>query len=86
MTLEQDLLKEIILIDDGSNYEYLGSVLEEYLNILTDKVQLLRNGRRQGLIKSRMNGFEASSGEIITFLGITKRWDTDFCTYIYSYL
>ena len=61
------LLREIVLVDDGSDVEWLKEPFEEYLSTLP-KIKLVRAGARQGLMKARSLGAEAASGETITFL------------------
>lgn len=62
------LLQEIILVDDASTHEDLGEPLDRYLELLGDKVQLVRNFQRQGLIRSRLHGMQLSRAPIIVFL------------------
>lgn len=57
------LLKEIILVDDHSSNEHDGSLLESI-----PKVKVIRNSKREGLIRSRMIGLKASTATILTFL------------------
>ena len=69
------LLKEIILVDDGSDEEYItagvhepGS-LEEYIAFaLPDKVRLIRQGARTGLIAARLAGMRAATSQTVTVL------------------
>ncbi|CAG0917356.1 unnamed protein product [Notodromas monacha] len=62
------LLKEIILVDDASEKDHLGSLLEEYVANLPVPVQVLRTGTRSGLIRARLLGAKHVRGEVITFL------------------
>uniref|UniRef100_A0AAY4ADE9 Polypeptide N-acetylgalactosaminyltransferase n=1 Tax=Denticeps clupeoides TaxID=299321 RepID=A0AAY4ADE9_9TELE len=57
------LIQEIILVDDFSSDP-------EDCQLLTQipKVRCLRNGRREGLIRSRVRGANAASASILTFL------------------
>ena len=64
------LLQEVLLVDDHSDTESfkdLGSILETRIKDL-DKVRLIRNGERQGLIRSKNIGANHSKGEVIVFL------------------
>lgn len=63
------ILKEIVMIDDGSNKPHLGSQLEEYLVGKFDgKALLYRNGERHGLIRARCDGARKSTGDILIYL------------------
>ncbi|XP_017095663.1 polypeptide N-acetylgalactosaminyltransferase 5 isoform X2 [Drosophila bipectinata] len=62
------LLKEIILVDDASERDFLGKKLEEYVAKLPVKTFVLRTEKRSGLIRARLLGAEHVSGEVITFL------------------
>ncbi|KAF5400795.1 Polypeptide N-acetylgalactosaminyltransferase [Paragonimus heterotremus] len=72
-----ELLKEIILVDDFSNRDYLREALEEYMARLKI-VKIVRAKQREGLIRARMLGTRASTAEVITFLDshieCTKGW------------
>jgi polypeptide N-acetylgalactosaminyltransferase len=67
------LLKEIILVDDGSDEDYIvqdesyrGS-LEEYISVIP-KVRLIRQGSRTGLIQARLTGMRAATSQTVTVL------------------
>uniref|UniRef100_UPI001A98FB54 LOW QUALITY PROTEIN: polypeptide N-acetylgalactosaminyltransferase 16 n=1 Tax=Gasterosteus aculeatus aculeatus TaxID=481459 RepID=UPI001A98FB54 len=59
------LIQEIILIDDFSSDSEDCQLLSQ-----VPKVRCLRNGRREGLIRSRVRGANAASASILTF------WDS----------
>ncbi|KAH9494482.1 Polypeptide N-acetylgalactosaminyltransferase 4 [Bulinus truncatus] len=62
------LLKEVILVDDGSTVNWLQPPsLERYLSVLT-KVRVLRPSTQMGLTKARMRGVEAMTGDVAVFL------------------
>ncbi|XP_064607959.1 putative polypeptide N-acetylgalactosaminyltransferase 10 [Liolophura sinensis] len=62
------LLHEVILADDFSNKEFLGSQLEEYVKKKFDKVKVVRAKRREGLIRTRLLGARAATGDVVIFL------------------
>lgn len=63
------LLEEIILVDDKSSRPWLGLQLEEYVASKFDgKVKIMRNGKREGLIRTRLAGVKAAKGRVIVVL------------------
>ncbi|XP_037780191.1 polypeptide N-acetylgalactosaminyltransferase 2-like [Penaeus monodon] len=58
-----DLLEDLILVDDASDDPQDGQLLAGL-----PKVRVIRNDQRQGLIRSRVKGADASQGETIFFL------------------
>ncbi|XP_048831399.1 polypeptide N-acetylgalactosaminyltransferase 16 [Brienomyrus brachyistius] len=67
------LIQEIILVDDFSNDPQDCQLLTEI-----PKVRCLRNGRREGLIRSRVRGAGAASATILTFLDSHCEVNTDW--------
>ncbi|XP_059154046.1 polypeptide N-acetylgalactosaminyltransferase 10-like [Physella acuta] len=62
------LLREVILVDDASSEDELKEPLDDYVSKHFPKVKIVRNGRREGLIHSRMIGADASTGKYLVFL------------------
>uniref|UniRef100_G3NQ11 Polypeptide N-acetylgalactosaminyltransferase n=1 Tax=Gasterosteus aculeatus TaxID=69293 RepID=G3NQ11_GASAC len=63
------LLHEIILVDDHSELEELKDNLDRYIKKeLQGKVKLVRNRKREGLIRGRMIGASHAAGEVLVFL------------------
>ncbi|XP_010877678.1 polypeptide N-acetylgalactosaminyltransferase 16 isoform X2 [Esox lucius] len=67
------LIQEIILIDDFSTDPEDCQLLSQI-----PKVHCLRNGRREGLIRSRVRGAGAASASILTFLDSHCEVNTDW--------
>lgn len=61
-----ELIAEIILVDDASTFEYLKKPLENYLELLPFVIQLIRTGKREGLIRARLIG--AKKAKVSSFL------------------
>lgn len=61
------LLKEVILVDDFSDMDHLKQPLEEYVAKL-QKVKVVRTKKREGLIRARLLGYSAATGEVLTYL------------------
>jgi hypothetical protein len=62
-------LKEIILVDDASeNREYLHDPLDQFVKTLSVPVKIFRNKERLGLMRSRLRGADAATGDTMTFL------------------
>ncbi|CAB1336759.1 unnamed protein product [Coregonus sp. 'balchen'] len=61
------LLTEIIMVDDASTAEHLGTRLDEYVKQLKI-VKVVRQKERKGLITARLLGARGALGEILTFL------------------
>lgn len=63
----QKLLVDIILVDDDSKNENLKEPLDKYVAMLPSKVKVLRNHKREGLIRARMRGAAIAKGEVLMF-------------------
>ncbi|GAB1860072.1 Polypeptide N-acetylgalactosaminyltransferase [Camponotus japonicus] len=64
----RELLKEIILVDDNSEREFLKNPLDDYVKTLSVPTRVLRSNERIGLIKARLLGAHDAKGEVLTFL------------------
>ncbi|CAJ1064911.1 polypeptide N-acetylgalactosaminyltransferase 17 [Xyrichtys novacula] len=62
------LLKEIILVDDQSDDEQLKGPLEEYVNKrYPGLIKIVRNQKREGLIRARIEGWKVATAEVTGF-------------------
>lgn len=62
-------LKEILLVDDFSDFGHLLEPLDSYLySEFGTRVRVLRNKKREGLIRSRLHGAREAKGEVLIFL------------------
>uniref|UniRef100_T1JNW7 Polypeptide N-acetylgalactosaminyltransferase n=1 Tax=Strigamia maritima TaxID=126957 RepID=T1JNW7_STRMM len=62
------LIKEVILVDDFSNKEHCKQQLDDYLKEHQPKVRVVRAGKRVGLIRARLLGAKAATGDVLIFL------------------
>ncbi|VDK42396.1 unnamed protein product [Anisakis simplex] len=72
------LIKEIILIDDFSERDYLKEPLDLYVQRFPILVQIVHLKERSGLIRARLEGSRLSKGKILLFLDahveVTDGW------------
>ena len=73
------ILHEVVLVDDGSNHTDITEVLPAYIkHRLPPTVRLVRNKAQLGLIRARVEGAKAATGDILVFLDshceATKGW------------
>lgn len=61
------LIKEVILVDDFSDLDHLRAPLDEYVSKLL-KVRVMRNKKREGLIRARLLGASVATGKVLVFL------------------
>ncbi|XP_017375514.2 inactive polypeptide N-acetylgalactosaminyltransferase-like protein 5 isoform X1 [Cebus imitator] len=62
------LLEEIILVDDMSEVGDLKEKLDYHLETFRGKMKIIRNEKREGLIRARLIGASHASGDILVFL------------------
>ncbi|XP_078697325.1 polypeptide N-acetylgalactosaminyltransferase 12-like [Branchiostoma floridae x Branchiostoma belcheri] len=62
-----ELLREVILVDDCSDFDHLQAPLDEYVSHLPE-VRVIRSPTRQGLIRARLLGVKHARGEVLAFL------------------
>ena len=75
--LPEELLHSIILVDDVSSYKYLIEPLQKYISNLP-KVHLIRNKKREGLIRSRNIGARAAHAQVLVFLDAHTECNQDW--------
>ncbi|KAL4715304.1 hypothetical protein ACJJTC_004756 [Scirpophaga incertulas] len=63
-----NVLHEIVLVDDFSDKDNLKSNLDNYIKRWKGKVRLIRNNKREGLIRTRSRGAQEATGDVIVFL------------------
>ncbi|XP_016982775.1 putative polypeptide N-acetylgalactosaminyltransferase 10 [Drosophila rhopaloa] len=64
-----ELLKQVVLVDDGSNFSDLGQKLDDFVTInFPSIVEILRLTERRGLIKARMEAAKIASCQVLVFL------------------
>ncbi|XP_020934282.1 inactive polypeptide N-acetylgalactosaminyltransferase-like protein 5 isoform X2 [Sus scrofa] len=72
------IIEEIILVDDMSEYDDLKEKLDYHLEIFRGKIKVIRNKKREGLIRARLVGASRASGDILVFLDshceVNKIW------------
>ncbi|XP_060584383.1 polypeptide N-acetylgalactosaminyltransferase 5-like [Ruditapes philippinarum] len=73
----EENLKQIILVDDFSDFDHLKEPLQEYVDKI-DKLSLVRATERSGLIRARIMGFEHCTAQVSVFLDshceVTEGW------------
>ncbi|KAH8412318.1 hypothetical protein KR009_001246 [Drosophila setifemur] len=63
-----ELLKQIVLVDDGSEWESLKQQLDDYVSLhFPNLVDIVRNPERLGLIGARIAGAKVAIGEAMVF-------------------
>ncbi|XP_066091874.1 inactive polypeptide N-acetylgalactosaminyltransferase-like protein 5 [Saccopteryx bilineata] len=72
------ILEEIILVDDMSDFGDLKEELDHHLENFRGKIKIIRNKKREGLIRARLIGAARASGDVLVFLDshceVNKVW------------
>ncbi|XP_036102908.1 inactive polypeptide N-acetylgalactosaminyltransferase-like protein 5 [Molossus molossus] len=72
------VLEEIILVDDMSEFDDLKEKLDYHLEAFRGKIKIIRNKKREGLIRARLIGAARASGDVLVFLDshceVNKVW------------
>ncbi|CAH8589576.1 unnamed protein product, partial [Schistosoma turkestanicum] len=65
-----ELIKEIILVDDGSSREHLKDRLDNHLSRTypSGLVQVIHLRKREGLIRAKLSGAKLAAGDVLIFL------------------
>ncbi|EDW85679.1 uncharacterized protein Dwil_GK23025, isoform A [Drosophila willistoni] len=80
-TCNEKSLKEIILVDDGSDNVELGGKLDHYIRTRfpAGKVTVLRLKNRLGLIRARLAGARMATGDVLIFLDAHCEGNVGWC-------
>nr|XP_025040081.1 polypeptide N-acetylgalactosaminyltransferase 9-like [Pelodiscus sinensis] len=79
------LLKEIILVDDNSDNVELKFNLDQYVNKrYPGLVKIVRNNKREGLIRARIQGWKAATSLIVGFFDAHVEFNTGWYTYVFA--
>ncbi|XP_020928476.1 polypeptide N-acetylgalactosaminyltransferase 9 isoform X2 [Sus scrofa] len=71
------LLKEVILVDDNSDNVELKLNLDQYVSKrYPGLVKIVRNGRREGLIRARLQGWKAATAPVVGFFDAHVEFST----------
>lgn len=62
-----ELLAEVIVVDDFSEDARLAAPLDDHIAKM-NKVTVLRNSKREGLVRARLLGARIAKGDVLTFL------------------
>ncbi|CAG5120200.1 unnamed protein product [Candidula unifasciata] len=63
----QHLLKEILLVDDNSDFDHLRGPLHRHFRLFP-KVKIIHSPQRIGLIRARLLGFDSTVAPVVIFL------------------
>ncbi|XP_022711312.1 polypeptide N-acetylgalactosaminyltransferase 13-like [Varroa jacobsoni] len=64
----KEIVREIILVDDASEREFLKHSLDTYVASLNFPIKVVRSPRRIGLTRARLLGARIAEGRVLTFL------------------
>ncbi|XP_029107447.1 polypeptide N-acetylgalactosaminyltransferase 18-like [Scleropages formosus] len=76
------LLKEIILVDDNSSNEELKRKLQDFVEETNSQrpglIKVIRHARQEGLIRSRVSGWRASTAPVVALFDAHVEFNTDW--------
>ncbi|XP_076446665.1 putative polypeptide N-acetylgalactosaminyltransferase 10 [Babylonia areolata] len=64
----KDMVHEVILADDFSSKEHCKKPLDDYVKEHFTNVKVVRAAKREGLIRTRLMGAKAATGDVLIFL------------------
>ncbi len=64
----KELIKEIILVDDFSTWEFLKRPLDDYIQLLPVKIKVIRTLSREGLVRARLIGAKLATVRMLGLL------------------
>ncbi|KAK4813295.1 hypothetical protein QYF61_020874 [Mycteria americana] len=77
------LLKEIILVDDNSDNVELKFNLDQYVNKrYPGLVKIVRNNKREGLIRARIQGWKAATSPVVGFFDAHVEFNIGCCSFL----
>ncbi|KAL4622934.1 polypeptide N-acetylgalactosaminyltransferase 18-like [Arapaima gigas] len=76
------LLKEIVLVDDNSSNEELKGKLQDFVDETNSQwpglIKMIRHARQEGLIRSRVSGWRASTAPVVALFDAHVEFNTDW--------
>nr|XP_021552974.1 polypeptide N-acetylgalactosaminyltransferase 9 [Neomonachus schauinslandi] len=79
------LLKEVILVDDNSDSVELKASLDQYVNRrYPGLVKIVRNNRREGLIRARLQGWKVATAPVVGFFDAHVEFGTGWAEPVLS--
>lgn len=69
-----ELIKEIVLVDDMSTWPFLKRPLDDYIETIPVGIKLIRNTKREGLIRARLIGSQHATVSLLIIQLNQKKW------------
>lgn len=63
-----ELIEEVVLVDDLSTWSFLKRPLNDYIELLPVQIKLIRNTKREGLIRARLIGAQHATVSLFLYL------------------